>query len=75
MTYKEYKETTEYKEANHVYICVNGDKSDIIDETQLDNCYVIGTGVNGDNLLVDLLCTNWDKRYEPNWIAECDMTK
>lgn len=75
MIYEELKETVEYLETKYIDIYVNGDKSNTINESQLDNCYVIGTGVKEDTLLVDLLCTNWNKRYEPNWIAECDINK
>lgn len=73
MTYGEFKETEMYMNAEDINLCVNGENP--IDEMyypeELDHLQVIGTGhfPNG-NVQIDLVCSNWDKRFEPDWIAE-----
>ena len=77
MTYGEYKQTDAYINAEDIDVCVNGEEP--IDEQYfyvgefctLDDLQVIGTGSMADGLLhIDLVCTNWNKRFEPNWIPE-----
>lgn len=77
MTYGEYKQTEEYLNAEDIEVCVNGEES--IDEEDfyvdelctLDDLPVIGTANMADRTLhIDLVCTNWDKRFEPDWIPE-----
>ena len=37
----------------------------------LDDLQVIGTANMADGTLhIDLVCANWDKRFEPDWIPE-----
>lgn len=55
-------------------ICVN-DEDVLYDEMyyteELDHLPVIGTVSTSEGLLViNLLCSNWKDRNEPNWIAE-----
>lgn len=77
MIYNEFKQTAMYINAEDVNICVNGEEP--IDEEYfyvdevclLDNLPVVGTAhyPNG-NVMVDLVCTNWDQRFEEDWIPE-----
>lgn len=70
MTYGEIKNRKEYINASDVDVCVNGEEP--IDEQlypeELDNLQVVGMGhgANG-SLLIDLVCENWDERYEDDW--------
>ena len=73
MTYGEYKKTEEYLNAEDIYLCVNGEEP--IDEmyypVELDNMPIIGIGKFSDNTIqIDLIVSNWNNRYEENWIAE-----
>lgn len=72
MTYGELKEKDFYQNAEDTFLCVNGEEP--VDEMyypyELDSLQVIGIGFNADNILViDIVCTNWDNRYELDWIA------
>lgn len=82
MTYGEIKETEAYINAEDIEVCVNGEEP--IDEEYfyvdgfciLDDLLVIGTGNMADGTLhIDLVCTNWDKRFEPDWIPEAIKNK
>lgn len=72
MIYGEYKQTEEYLNAEDVSLCVNGE--DPVDEMyypeELNHLPVIGIGYSGNELLIDIVCLNWDKRFEPDWIAQ-----
>ena len=77
MTYGEIKETKAYINAEDIEVCVNDEEP--IDEEYfyvdefcvLDNLTVVGTGSKPDGTLhIDLVCTNWDKRNNPDWIPE-----
>ena len=77
MTYGELKETETYINAKDIEINVNMEES--IDEEYfyvdefclLDDLQVIGTANMADGTLhIDLICTNWNKRFEPDWIPE-----
>ena len=77
MTYGELKETETYINAKDIEINVNMEES--IDEEYfyvdefclLDDLQVIGTANMADGTLhIDLVCTNWNKRFEPDWIPE-----
>ena len=77
MTYGELKETETYINAKDIEINVNMEES--IDEEYfyvdefclLDDLQVIGTANMEDGTLhIDLVCTNWDKRFDPDWIPE-----
>ena len=77
MTYGELKETETYINAKDIEINVNMEES--IDEEYfyvdefclLDELQVIGTANMEDGTLhIDLVCTNWDKRFDPDWIPE-----
>lgn len=77
MTYGEIKETAAYINAEDVEVCVNDE--DPIDEEYfyvdefcvLDNLLVVGTGKMDDGTFhIDLVCTNWDKRFDTDWIPE-----
>ena len=74
MLFKDLKESDAYKNADDIFVCVNGE--DAIDETyypiELDLLPVIGAGYsnNGSTLMIDLGCSNWDDRYNSNWIAK-----
>lgn len=77
MTYGELKETETYINAKDIEINVNMEES--IDEEYfyvdefclLDDLQVIGTANMADGTLhIDLVCANWDKRFEPDWIPE-----
>ena len=77
MTYGEYKQTEAYINAEDVDVCVNGEEP--IDEEYfyvdefciLDNLPVIGTGHTIDGILhIDLICANWNNRFEPFWLPE-----
>ena len=77
MTYGEIKETEAYINAEDIEVCVNGEEPIneeyfYVDEfCMLDDLPVIGTGNMADGTLhIDLVCTNWDKRFEPDWIPE-----
>lgn len=77
MTLGELKKLKMYINAEDVDICVNGEEP-INDEyfyeddiCLLDNLPVVGTGYFPDGILqVDLVCTNWDRKYEEDWIPE-----
>ena len=77
MTYGEIKETEAYINAEDIEVCVNGEEP--IDEEYfyvdefciLDDLLVIGTANMADGTLhIDLVCTNWNKRFETDWIPE-----
>ena len=77
MTYGELKETETYINAKDIEINVNMEES--IDEEYfyvdefclLDDLQVVGTGSMTDGTLhIDLVCANWDKRFESDWIPE-----
>lgn len=81
MTFGELKETDMYVDAEDIRVFVNddeiGEEGFYIDEIcLLDTLPVIGTVhfPNG-NLEVDLVCTNWDERFDEDWIPEpCEKT-
>jgi hypothetical protein len=73
MTYGELKQTDMYLNANDIDLCVNGE--DPIDEMyypeELDQLPVVGTGnMANSSLLIDLVCSNWDKRFEVGWVPK-----
>ena len=77
MPYGELKDTETYINAKDIEINVNMEES--IDEEYfyvdefclLDDLQVIGTANMADGTLhIDLVCANWDKRFEPDWIPE-----
>lgn len=74
MTYGDFKETKIYLNAEDSAICVN-DEDILYDEMyypeELDHLPVIGTGITSEGLLqINLLCSNWKDRNEPDWVAE-----
>ena len=74
MTYGEYKKTDEYLNAEDVTVCVNGE--DEIDEIyypdELDFLPVVGVGYNATGIEIDLVCSNWNRRFDIGWIAESE---
>ena len=73
-TYGEFKKTEMYLNAVDSAICVN-DENILYDEMyypeELDHLPVVGTCFRPDGFLeINLLCDNWDDRYEPGWVAE-----
>ena len=72
MIYGEFKQTKEYLNAEDVSVCVNGE--DPIEEmyypTELDQLSVIGCGYCGKELIIDLICENWNERFEIGWIGK-----
>ena len=73
-TYGEFKKAEMYLNAVDSAICVNDDDM-LYDEMyypeELDHLPVAGTCFRSDGLLeINLLCDNWDDRYEPGWVAE-----
>ena len=74
ITYGDFKKTKMYLNEEDSAICVN-DEDVLYDEMyypeELDHLPVIGTVSTSEGLLViNLLCSNWKDRNEPNWIAE-----
>ena len=74
MTYGEYKKTDEYLNAEDVTVCVNGE--DEIDEIyypdELDFLPVVGVGYNATGIKIDIVCSNWNRRFDIGWIAESE---
>ena len=72
MTYGELKTMDIYKNANDTTLCINGE--DEVDEMyypeELDSLLVIGTGGDGNRLLIDILCENWNDRFNVGWVAK-----
>ena len=77
MLYSVLKESEDYINAEDIEISVNGEEP--IDEEYyyvdevclLDNLTVVGIGHKTDGTLhVDLICSNWDKRFESDWVPE-----
>ena len=73
-TYGDFKRTKLYLQAENTAICVN-DEDELYDEMyfpeELDHLPVIGIISKPDGMLgINLLCSNWDDRYEPDWVAE-----
>lgn len=73
-TYGDFKRTKLYLQAENTAICVNGE-DELYDEIyfpeELDHLPVIGIISKPDGMLgINLLCSNWDDRYEPDWVAE-----
>lgn len=72
MTYGELKQTEEYLNAEDIELCINGE--DPVDEMyypeELDHIQVIGTATDGNIMQIDLAISNWEDRYEPDWVAE-----
>ena len=56
----------------HMIKQYNGDEEKATDEfCLLDDLQVIGTANMADGTLhIDLVCTNWNKRFETDWIPE-----
>lgn len=80
MTYGELKETEMYINAEDVDVCVNGEEPineeffyNDDDVCLLDTLPVVGTGHFSNGILqVDLVCTNWDKKFDEDWIPETE---
>lgn len=73
-TYGDFKRTKIYLQAENTAICVNNEDK-LYDEMyfpeELDHLPVIGIISKPDGTLgINLLCSNWDDRYEPDWVAE-----
>ena len=73
MTYGEYKKTDEYLNAVDVTICINSE--DEIDEMyypdELDFLPVVGVVYSVTGIIkINLLCNNWDKRFDVGWVGE-----
>lgn len=80
MTYEEFKNTKEYISADDTSVCINGEEE--IDEMyypgELDFLPVVGVSylpviVNGrmvTRLVIDLVCSNWDKRFDVDFLGE-----
>ena len=73
-TYRDFKRTKLYLQAENTAICVN-DEDELYDEMyfsgKLDHLSVIGFISKPDGMLIiNLLCSNWGDRYEPDWVAE-----
>lgn len=73
MLFRELKSTSLFRNAVDYVIRIN-DKDEIDDmyyQEELDHLPVEVTSVVGCNCLyIDITCSNWDKRYEPGWVAE-----
>lgn len=37
---------------------------------ELDFLPVVGVGYDTEGITIDLVCTNWDKRFDIGWIGE-----
>lgn len=77
MTFGELKETDMYINAEDIDICVNGEEPIneeyfYVDEIcLLDNLPVVGIGHFSNGILqIDLVSSNWDKRFDEDWIPE-----
>lgn len=72
MTYGEYKKTDGYLNAEDVIVCMNGEDEidDMYYPDELDNLLVVGVGYNATEIKIDLVCSNWNKRFDVGWIAE-----
>ena len=73
-TYGDFKRTKLYLQAENTAICVNSE-DDLYDEMyfpeELDHLPVIGILSKPDGMLgINLMCSNWNDRYEPDWVAE-----
>lgn len=73
-TYGDFKRTIMYLQAENTAICVNSE-DELYDEMyfseELDHLPVIGFISKSDGMLIiNLLCSNWGDRYEPDWVAE-----
>lgn len=72
MLHGEYKKTDEYLNAEDITLCING--TDEIDEMyypdELDYLEVVGIGYSANGLFIDLVCSNWDKRFNVGWVGE-----
>lgn len=73
-TYGDFKRTKMYLQAENTAICVNGE-DELYDEMyfpeELDHLPVIGIISEPDGTLgINLMCSNWNNRYEPDWVAE-----
>lgn len=73
-TYGDFKRTKLYLQTENTAICVNSE-DELYDEMyfpeELDHLPVIGIISKPDGMLgINLMCSNWDDRYEPDWIAE-----
>lgn len=73
-TYGDFKRTKMYLQAENTAICINNE-DELYDEMyfpeELDHLPVIGIISKPDGMLgINLLCSNWDDRYEPDWVAE-----
>ena len=70
--YGNFKKNKIYKRAQDVNLIVNGEEP--IDEMyypyELDELPVIGFGFDGKSLDIDIICVNWEDRFELGWIAE-----
>ena len=77
MTFGEIKQTKEFINAPDYEVRVNGgepveEEYYYIDEVcLLDKLLVVGTGSWSDGTLrIDLVCSNWDKRFDIDWYPE-----
>ena len=73
-TYGDFKRTKMYLQAENTAICINNE-DELYDEIyfpeELDHLPVIGIISKPDGMLgINLLCSNWDDRCEPDWVAE-----
>lgn len=73
-TYGDFKRTKMYLQAENTAICINSE-DELYDEMyfpeELDHLPVIGIISKPDGMLgINLLCSNWNDRYEPDWVAE-----
>lgn len=73
-TYGDFKRTKMYLQAENTAICINNE-DELYDEMyfpeELDHLPVIGIISKPDGMLgINLLCSNWDDRCDPDWVAE-----
>lgn len=73
-TYGDFKRTKMYLQAENTVICINNE-DELYDEMyfpeELDHLPVIGIISKPDGMLgINLLCSNWDDRYEQDWVAD-----
>jgi hypothetical protein len=73
-TYGDFKRTKMYLQAENTAICINNE-DELYDEMyfpeELDHLPVIGIISKPDGMLgINLLCSNWDDRYEQDWVAD-----
>ena len=66
------QENQRIQESKNTTVCVNGEDaiSEIYYPDELDFLPVVGVGYDTEGITIDLVCTNWDKRFDIGWIGE-----